>query len=103
MLEAMRLGAIRFAAIVGLCAIPALGQTTQGILGGHVVDKLNGAPISGATVTCSLPGATQEQKTDDRGYYIFPLLSPGVYEITAEFTGYQSQLIAEQELPVAGR
>ncbi len=94
---------IRLGAIVSLYAIPGFAQTTQGILAGQVLDKLNGTPISGATVTCSLPGATQEQRTDVRGFYIFPLLSPGVYEITAEFTGYQSQLIAEQELAVAGR
>ncbi len=51
-----------------------------------------------------MPGRDEStQQTNEQGFYIFPLLSPGVYEIRAERENYQSQLIAEQELPIAGR
>jgi Carboxypeptidase regulatory-like domain/TonB-dependent Receptor Plug Domain len=94
---------IQLGAVAGLCALSGLAQTTQGIIAGQVLDKLSQMPLQNATVACSAPGVFFERQTDARGFYIFPLLSPGTYVIRVDYGGYQSQEIAEQELPVAGR
>ena len=96
--------AVYLGAVGGLLVVSAWAQTTQGIIAGQAIDKLSGAPLAKVKITASMPGVEEPpRETDERGFYIFPLLSPGVYEIRAERENYQSQVIAEQELPVAGR
>jgi hypothetical protein len=94
---------IQFGVLAGLCALSGLAQTTQGIIAGQVLDKLSQTPLQNVDITCTARGIGESQKTDARGFYVFPSLSPGTYEIRADYNGYQSQEIAEQELPVAGR
>ena len=67
---------IQLGAIAGFCALSGWAQTTQGIIAGQALDKLSGVPLSGVTITCSIPGAEEQQSSDSRGFYTFPLLSP---------------------------
>jgi hypothetical protein len=104
-----------------------LGQTTQGVISGRLVNSVTGRGIAGASLSCSivssstpgddaLGGATsnplgkpeEEQLsasavTDGSGYYYLPLLSPGSYRVRATAAGFQSQEVQELELRVAAR
>jgi Carboxypeptidase regulatory-like domain/TonB dependent receptor len=81
-----------------------IGQTTQGIISGRVVDSGTAKPLAGATVTYNarvgeIGGTTT---TDSRGYFTLPLLSPGTYRLLVKKDDYQPQQIEQVELPVAG-
>ena len=58
---------------------------------GTVTDP-SGAVISGATVTLTSAdtGATQSVTTASNGFYRFPLLKPGMYELVVKQTGFKA-------------
>ena len=92
-------------AIFAISAHPVLGQTTQGLLTGQVVDHQSRKGIAGATVKYSrldvkVTGAVQ---TDERGFYAIPFLSPGTYSVSAQAKEYQPRELRELELAVASR
>ena len=67
----------------------ALSQTATANLSGVVVDS-TGAVIPGVTVTILNTATALERKitTNDDGNYIFPLLPPGTYTVTAQRDGF---------------
>jgi hypothetical protein len=80
------------------------GQTTQGLISGDVRDRLSHSPLSGVQITCTNT-ATQHinrSTTDQSGYYVLPLLSPGTYQLVAEKEGFQGGLY-HLELSVSSR
>jgi hypothetical protein len=86
------------------CTGSLLGQTTQGLISGRLVDSVTGRAVAGAMVNySSAAGASGSASSDASGYYYLLLLSPGVYRVHVAAPTYQSQEVQEQELPVAAR
>ncbi len=88
-------------AIVGVIALPSAIQAgTTGVVSGRVYDE-NGHPLSGATVwvvmlkdrgelTSELNVKSHEsfsRKTDSRGFFVYPSLNPGYYQIEPSMSG----------------
>jgi hypothetical protein len=85
-----RLFAWSAAAVFGLTAIAASGQsTTQGAISGTVEDATS-AVIPGATVTIHNDGTAAEQHltADNKGYFDASLLEPGTYTVTITAAGF---------------
>ncbi|PWT98892.1 MAG: hypothetical protein C5B51_28215, partial [Terriglobia bacterium] len=80
-----------------------LAQTTQGLIGGSVVDSLSGNPLPKARVEAFSPttNLAQSALTEKSGFFVLPLLSPGTYQIRVEADGYQGLQIDRLELAVA--
>src|SRR5262245_13727940 len=68
-----------------LCA-QGLGTTT-GTLSGKVSDE-SGAPLRDVLVSVSGREGTKTATTDAGGKYIFPYLTPGLYNIRADLQGF---------------
>jgi hypothetical protein len=68
-------------------AAPALGQTLTGTIGGTIKDQ-QGAVLPGVTVTLVGKQGSRTAVTDTSGTYRFPGLEPGVYNVTADLTGF---------------
>jgi len=69
-------------------AAPALAQeTTTGSLGGQVVDP-QGLPLPGVTVTITSTAAPRSVVTDDQGRFFVAFLTPGIYAVRAELSGF---------------
>lgn len=66
-------------------AAAGFGQSTTATLSGQVSDE-NGAAIQGATVSVQRAdtGFRRVVVTDDRGYFLIPLLQPSAYQVTIE-------------------
>lgn len=89
---------LRFAAIATVAACLALvslprciaAQTTAGSITGTLIDPA-GAVVSNATVILvnSDRNTTEQIKTDDAGRFVFPIVLPGRYTITAEAGGFK--------------
>jgi hypothetical protein len=62
----------------------ALGVTTTGSITGRITSAINGAAISGATVSYSRGSTT----SDSNGYYTFKPVSAGTYTVTAQKSGW---------------
>jgi len=89
-----------------LCgSAPVIGQTTQGLVSGRVFDARSGQPVAGARVQCEsyMGGPAMLARSGADGYFVLPLLSPGLYRLRTEAPGYQAQELYHVELPVAGR
>jgi hypothetical protein len=75
-----------------LCSTVCLWAAANGSLSGTLKDP-SGAVISGAKVT--LVNATLESEytavTNDQGFYSFPALTVGHYNVTIEATGFKTQ------------
>src|SRR6266511_3585538 len=69
---------------------PAFAQIDRAQLAGFVKDQTGGV-IPGATVTATLrrTALTQTTVTDANGYYVFPALAPGIYEVAVELQGFK--------------
>ncbi len=67
------------------------GSTSE--IRGRISDP-NGAVVSGATVTLTdeARGLTRTTTTDNEGLYRFLSLTPGIYQIRVQATGFSSQL-----------
>ena len=73
-----------------IAALPAFAQEQSGAIEGVVTDS-TGAVVPGATVEArGGSGAAQTTVTDTAGYYHFPALAPGAYEVAANLTGFTS-------------
>lgn len=69
-------------------AAPALAQeTTTGSLSGQVVDP-QGLPLPGVTVTITSTAAPRSVVTDDQGRFFVAFLTPGIYAVRAELSGF---------------
>jgi hypothetical protein len=87
-----------------LCAA-ASAQTTQGLISGRLLNSVTGAPIQGARVVfaSSLTTLAGGAASDSSGYYLLPLLSPGLYQVRVTADGFQAQEVQNIELTVAAR
>ena len=94
-----------FCSLAGSLSTTCPAQTTQGLIAGRVVDSQTGSPITAAQVSYEKPktNARGQAETTPAGYYVLPLLSPGLYTVRITADQYQSQEVHELELPVAGR
>ena len=89
--------------LVALFTGRALAQSiVTGDAVGTVTDP-SGAVVSGATVTLTSAdtGATQSVTTGSNGFYRFPLLKPGKYEMVVKQTGFKS--VAQSILASVGQ
>src|SRR5215203_36031 len=87
---------------VGLCALPALGQSTStGSLSGTVTDP-KGAVVAGATVTVKNAGTGQEfsTQTNNDGAYNIPTLASGVYTATIAAAGFKQAAVTDIKIDV---
>ena len=72
-----------------LVAPVMFGQAQSGNIFGKVVDNQKAA-LPGVTVTLTGPGASQVFVTDTEGQFRYLNLSPGMYSISAELSGFGS-------------
>ena len=89
-------------ALIALTLIPrSFGQAVTATLVGTVSDK-TGAAIENAKVTIieQQTGATLAQSTNASGNYEFTLLPPGIYTVSAEKDGFQTQATSDVRVPV---
>jgi hypothetical protein len=88
---------------VALCVISTVrGQSTNGSIDG-VVSDTTGAVISNCQVTLTNAGTNQTRTThsDSEGFYQFPELPPGKYNLHAELTGFKDVEVKEFVLQVS--
>jgi hypothetical protein len=86
----MRTRTVLCVALAWLLSSYAFSQSkTTGTLAGTVIDP-TGASVPNTAVTANNreTGLTFKASSDADGAYLFPLLSPGVYDVTAEKTGF---------------
>ena len=88
-----------------LCAVlstSAFAQTTNATLGGTVSDSSR-ALIPGVTVTATntQTGIVNTVVTNETGAYQFASLQTGIYKVTAELPGFQTQAYNDVALGVA--
>ncbi len=86
---------MRILRLLVLASLPALlaAQDTRGNINGTVTDT-QGAAVVGANVTITNTGTTTVTKlvTNPSGYYEAPLLLPGNYSVTVEFSGFKKSI-----------
>lgn len=83
-----------------IIAGPAYAQKETGAIIGDAVTE-DELPLPGAMVTASSPtliGGRSIATTDSDGHYRFPALAPGLYEIKAELSGFQTVIRKEVRL-----
>jgi hypothetical protein len=87
---------VLFASCLIFGAATASAQETTGTLRGTVTD-VNGAVVSGATVTLTneATGAQQTKQSTGDGIFEFSKLAPGSYTVTIEATGFKRALNKE--------
>src|SRR5881296_983911 len=80
----------------------AFAQTTNATLGGTVSDPSR-ALIPGVTVTAknTQTGIASRSSTNETGAYNFPSLQTGVYKVSAELSGFQTQSYNDVTLGVS--
>ena len=77
------------AVIVMLAEVLALAQTSGGGISGKVVDALGGAiPDSTVRIENQATGETRASKTNAKGFYSFPNLTPGRYNASVSRIGF---------------
>ncbi|MGH9632270.1 MAG: carboxypeptidase regulatory-like domain-containing protein, partial [Bryobacteraceae bacterium] len=69
----------------------ALGQLSTGTISGRVLDP-DGAGVPGAKLqlTEQQTGVTRTATSDDSGFYLFPLIPVGLYQISVEVPGFKT-------------
>jgi len=87
--------------LVGLVSITAQAQNITGTIQGRVTDQ-SGAILPGVDITVRNLATNQSRRilTNDTGTYIVPLLPVGSYEVTAEFSGFKTEVRSNLELQV---
>jgi hypothetical protein len=80
-----------FCAFFLLLSSPAFAQGAAGSVSGAVSDT-SGAVMQGAevTLTNTATGVKTTTKTNNEGLYVFPYVQPGVYEVSAGASGFQT-------------
>ena len=84
--------------------IEVIAQATNASLTGTVTD-ITGATVEDVVVTARniKTGVAQDTKTNGRGIYQFPSLQPGVYEVSAEKSGFRRFAYNDVALEVAAK
>ncbi|MGC2401193.1 MAG: carboxypeptidase-like regulatory domain-containing protein, partial [Acidobacteriaceae bacterium] len=85
----LTLAGLALAATIGMLPLGALCQTTAGSITGTVVDQQQ-AFVPNATVTATnlAQNANTQVSTDSKGHFVFPVLLPGLYNVTAVAPGF---------------
>jgi Carboxypeptidase regulatory-like domain len=85
-----------------LLSMPLFAQTSTGRILGSVTDQ-SGAALTGSTVVITdvQRGVTRTLTTDQAGEYVAPELSPGLYKVRAEASGFKSVERTDIQLEVA--
>jgi Carboxypeptidase regulatory-like domain/TonB-dependent Receptor Plug Domain len=88
-----------------LSSAVTVAQTTQGLISGRLLNSVTGRPIPGASIlySSSLTNLSGRAVSDESGYYLLPLLSPGIYQVRVTADKFQAQEVQEIELTVAAR
>ena len=83
-----------------LWCVSANAQVITGTIQGTANDK-TGAILPGVSVTVRNVGTnlTRNTLTNETGYYVIPLLPVGMYEVTAEYSGFKTEVKRGLELP----
>jgi hypothetical protein len=83
-------GPLPFAALLLVCAGALFAQDSQ--VSGRILDATQGGIGSASVVLTRTETADRRlAASNNEGYYSFPLLVPGVYELTVQKDGFQSQ------------
>ena len=85
-----------------LVASNASAQTaSSGSVAGLITDS-QGASVSGADVTLvdTATRSTQTTQTNDAGRYNFPVVSPGIYDLTVSKSGFKVAKLAQQKVSI---
>src|ERR1035438_171848 len=87
--------------LLALSAAPCLLGQTFGEITGRVTD-VTGATVLDAniTVTNVATNAVRVAVSSDAGYYTFPSLAPGFYEVKTEHTGFKTANTKNVEVQV---
>jgi hypothetical protein len=89
------------AALLGLCllAAPAAAQEQRASIEGTVKDN-TGAVLPGVTVDAKnlSQGGVASAVSDAGGFFRFPSLAPGAYEVTAKLSGFTPRTFSRVEL-----
>ena len=72
-------------------------STVKGNLRGTVFDS-SGAVVTRAKVTLTGPTGSRSTMSDSEGRFVFDLLTPGVYSVTAEQSGFKATKINQVEV-----
>lgn len=85
--------ALFFLLLIGALSFAAYSQIIQtGTLTGNVIDKEGGA-LPGVTVIIKSPALMNPHLstvTNEKGYFRFPVLPPGLYTVTYELSGFKT-------------
>lgn len=94
----------RLAIVLCLSGLTVFGQIITGTIQGTVTDQ-TGAILPGVNITVRNldTNLTRNSLTNETGNYIVPLLPVGRYEVSAEFTGFKTQVRSGIELQVEQR
>ena len=84
-----RLSAVLLACLLAVTQLANAQETTTGSLSGRLVDG-QGLAVPGATVTAAGTQGTRTSVTDADGRYTLPFLTPGVYTVRGELTGFKA-------------
>src|SRR5688572_8110087 len=100
----LRLGALGAAvlACVLVSAVPAAAQFDRGQISGIVRDA-SGGVVPGVTITVlsQQTQVAQTTVTDSSGYYVFPNVRPGTYDVKVELQGFKTFALTGQKVDAA--
>src|SRR5260370_16390243 len=88
--------------LLSLTASSARAQTaSSGSVTGQVSDP-QGSSVPGADVTLTEIATTSKQSatTNDSGRYTFPVVNPGLYDITVSKSGFKVSKMAQQKVSI---
>ena len=77
--------------ITGLAPTAAFGQQSTAVLGGRVLDVVNGSPIAFASVVVEDAASGKQLSgalTGENGRFVVQGLPPGRYKVRISFVGY---------------
>jgi iron complex outermembrane receptor protein len=97
------LRALSMVMVALISAVPVFGQDERGRLQGSIVDA-TGAPLPGVTVTLQndARGVAVTRQTGGDGRYVFDVVEPGNYTITAELSGFTTDVQENVQVPPGG-
>jgi outer membrane receptor protein involved in Fe transport len=86
----------RVALVVASMVVPAHAQSATGSIEGSIVDQ-SGALMPGVTLTAvqAATGLTRTTVSDENGLFRLLLLPVGVYDVTADLSGFTSRKLPE--------
>src|ERR1700693_2924338 len=95
----IKTGAIAFAALTIVCALPTEARAQNvGTIRGVVTDP-SAAVIPNATVVATGNGVTRSVKTDNQGKYAVANVPPGKYNVRADANGFVPFIKPDLDVP----